>query len=86
MHIGTDQLADIDEQMRSANLDKAMSVIVARALPEAHHGLKPEHRRILYALPSGAQRTGTGGDCEPRGGPRRRCGSHHRGHTNGRPG
>lgn len=41
---------DIDEQMRSAYLDYAMSVIVARALPDARDGLKPVHRRILYAM------------------------------------
>ena len=50
MDIGTVQLADIDEQMRSAYLDYAMSVIVARALPDARDGLKPVHRRILYAM------------------------------------
>ncbi len=36
--------------MRSAYLDYAMSVIVARALPDARDGLKPVHRRILYAM------------------------------------
>ncbi len=50
MDIGTVQSADIDEQMRSAYLDYAMSVIVARALPDARDGLKPVHRRILYAM------------------------------------
>ena len=50
MDIGTVQLADIDDQMRSAYLDYAMSVIVARALPDARDGLKPVHRRILYAM------------------------------------
>ncbi|HRU94918.1 MAG TPA: DNA gyrase subunit A, partial [Anaerolineae bacterium] len=35
--------------MRSAYLDYAMSVIVARALPDARDGLKPVQRRILYA-------------------------------------
>ena len=48
--IGTIQPADIDETMRSAYLDYAMSVIVARALPDARDGLKPVHRRILYAI------------------------------------
>ena len=47
---GTIQTADIDEQMRTAYLDYAMSVIVARALPDARDGLKPVHRRILYAM------------------------------------
>ncbi|MGW8251606.1 MAG: DNA gyrase subunit A, partial [Anaerolineales bacterium] len=50
MDIGTIQQVDIDDQMRSAYLDYAMSVIVARALPEARDGLKPVHRRILYAM------------------------------------
>ena len=44
------QPIDIGEQMRSAYLDYAMSVIVARALPDARDGLKPVHRRILYAM------------------------------------
>ena len=44
------QQVDIDQQMRSAYLDYAMSVIVARALPDARDGLKPVHRRILYAM------------------------------------
>ncbi len=48
--IGTVQMADIDETMRAAYLDYAMSVIVARALPDARDGLKPVHRRILYAM------------------------------------
>jgi DNA gyrase subunit A len=50
MDIGSVQSVDIDEQMRTAYLDYAMSVIVARALPDARDGLKPVHRRILYAM------------------------------------
>ena len=50
MDIGSVEHVDIDEQMRSAYLDYAMSVIVARALPDARDGLKPVHRRILYAM------------------------------------
>jgi DNA gyrase subunit A len=50
MDIGTIQPVDIDDQMRTAYLDYAMSVIVARALPDARDGLKPVHRRILYAM------------------------------------
>jgi DNA gyrase subunit A len=50
MDVGTVQSVDIDQQMRSAYLDYAMSVIVARALPDARDGLKPVHRRILYAM------------------------------------
>jgi DNA gyrase subunit A len=48
--VGNIQQVDIDSQMRSAYLDYAMSVIVARALPDARDGLKPVHRRILYAM------------------------------------
>ena len=40
----------IEHEMRAAYLDYAMSVIVARALPDARDGLKPVHRRILYAM------------------------------------
>jgi len=50
MDIGNVEQVDIDEQMRAAYLDYAMSVIVARALPDARDGLKPVHRRILYAM------------------------------------
>ena len=50
MDIGSVQQVDIDAQMRTAYLDYAMSVIVARALPDARDGLKPVHRRILYAM------------------------------------
>ncbi len=50
MEIGNIQQVDIDDQMRAAYLDYAMSVIVARALPDARDGLKPAHRRILYAM------------------------------------
>ena len=50
MEIGNVQIIDIEQQMRSAYLDYAMSVIVARALPDARDGLKPVQRRILYAM------------------------------------
>ena len=50
MALGSVEPVDIGEQMRSAYLDYAMSVIVARALPDAKDGLKPVHRRILYAM------------------------------------
>jgi len=40
----------ITEEMKKSYLDYAMSVIVARALPDARDGLKPVHRRILYAM------------------------------------
>ncbi|MDO4909122.1 MAG: DNA gyrase subunit A [Corynebacterium sp.] len=41
---------DINEEMQSSYIDYAMSVIVGRALPEVRDGLKPVHRRILYAM------------------------------------
>ena len=41
---------DIEKEMKSAYLDYAMSVIVARALPDVRDGLKPVHRRIIYAM------------------------------------
>jgi len=50
MEIGTVRKIDIDQEMRNAYLDYAMSVIVARALPDVRDGLKPVHRRILYAM------------------------------------
>lgn len=50
MEIGTVKPVDIQREMRSAYLDYAMSVIVARALPDARDGLKPVQRRILYAM------------------------------------
>ena len=41
---------DIEKRMREAFIDYAMSVIVARALPDVRDGLKPVHRRILYSM------------------------------------
>ena len=41
---------DINEEMETSYIDYAMSVIVGRALPEVRDGLKPVHRRILYAM------------------------------------
>ncbi len=43
-------LADLEIEMRQSYLDYAMSVIVGRALPDIRDGLKPVHRRILYAM------------------------------------
>ena len=50
MEVGLVNKVDIDQEMQQAYLDYAMSVIVARALPDARDGLKPVHRRILYAM------------------------------------
>ena len=41
---------NIETQMKSAYIDYSMSVIVSRALPDVRDGLKPVHRRILYAM------------------------------------
>ncbi len=41
---------NIEEEMKSSYIDYSMSVIVARALPDARDGLKPVHRRILYSM------------------------------------
>ncbi|MBI2642607.1 MAG: DNA gyrase subunit A [Candidatus Wildermuthbacteria bacterium] len=48
--IGAVKDREIVEEMRSSYLDYAMSVIVARALPDVRDGLKPVHRRILFAM------------------------------------
>jgi DNA gyrase subunit A len=50
MIIGDVHQVHIEQEMRDAYLDYAMSVIVSRALPDARDGLKPVHRRILYAM------------------------------------
>jgi len=62
MVLGSVKPVTIEEEMRSSYLDYAMSVIVSRALPDVRDGLKPVHRRILYAMndmglsPSGPHR------------------------------
>ncbi len=57
--IGTVRQRDINEELQEAYLDYAMSVIVARALPDARDGLKPVHRRILFAMYDMGLRAGT---------------------------
>ncbi len=52
MEVGLVRRIDIDAEMQQSYLDYAMSVIVARALPDARDGLKPVHRRILHAMHS----------------------------------
>jgi DNA gyrase subunit A len=52
MEVGLVRRIDIDTEMQQSYLDYAMSVIVARALPDARDGLKPVHRRILHAMHS----------------------------------
>jgi DNA gyrase subunit A len=46
----THQPVDIEDEVRRSFLDYAMSVIISRALPDVRDGLKPVHRRILYAM------------------------------------
>ncbi len=50
LNIGVVKQIDIDKEMRSSYLEYAMSIIVSRALPDVRDGLKPVHRRILYAM------------------------------------
>ena len=50
MDFGLIRPIDINDEMQQAYLDYAMSVIISRALPDARDGLKPVHRRILYAM------------------------------------
>lgn len=57
--IGVIRSININEEMRGSYLDYAMSVIVSRALPDARDGLKPVHRRILFAMYDMGLRPGT---------------------------
>ena len=50
MEIGIVRPVSINDEMRTAYLDYAMSVIVSRALPDARDGLKPVHVRVLYGM------------------------------------
>src|SRR5512138_3194837 len=59
MELGLIRKIDIDHAMRGAYLDYAMSVIVARALPDARDGLKPVQRRILYVMHDTGARSNT---------------------------
>src|SRR5436189_3008987 len=51
---------ELTQEMRSSYLDYAMSVIVGRALPDVRDGLKPVHRRVLYAMYDGGYRPDRG--------------------------
>ena len=44
------KIVDVEESIKTSYLDYSMSVIIGRALPDARDGLKPVHRRILYAM------------------------------------
>ena len=54
------ELVDLQDEIQKSYLDYAMSVIVGRALPEIRDGLKPVHRRILYAMYDGGYRPDRG--------------------------
>ena len=47
---GRIEARELEAEMRSSFLDYAMSVIVARALPDVRDGLKPVHRRVLFGM------------------------------------
>ena len=55
MH-GRIEPVDLQVEMQRSYLDYAMSVIVSRALPDVRDGLKPVHRRVLYAMYDGGYR------------------------------
>jgi DNA gyrase subunit A len=59
VEIGNVRLASLENEMRQSYLDYAMSVIVQRALPDARDGLKPVHRRVLYAMAEMGMRSNT---------------------------
>lgn len=50
LNVGVIKQRSLEQEMQESYLDYAMSVIVARALPDVRDGLKPVHRRILYAM------------------------------------
>ena len=50
---------DIQQEMQRSYIDYAMSVIVARALPDVRDGLKPVHRRVLYSMYATGLRPGS---------------------------
>jgi DNA gyrase subunit A len=57
---GRTQVVDLTGEMQKSYLDYAMSVIVGRALPDVRDGLKPVHRRVLYAMYDGGYRPDRG--------------------------
>ena len=50
------EAVDLQQEMQRSYIDYAMSVIVGRALPDVRDGLKPVHRRVLYAMYDGGYR------------------------------
>ena len=59
----------IQDELRTSYLDYAMSVIIGRAIPDVRDGLKPVHRRVIYAMYDGGYRPdhGTGAPGGPGG-------------------
>ena len=58
---------ELQTSMQRAYIDYAMAVIVGRALPDVRDGLKPVHRRVLYAMYDGGYRPDRGfSKCSPR--------------------
>src|SRR5438132_221681 len=55
---GRIEVRELEQEMRSSFLDYSMSVIVSRALPDVRDGLKPVHRRVLYAMWADGNRAG----------------------------
>src|ERR1043165_2783102 len=51
--LGRVETRELEQEMRASFLDYAMSVIVSRALPDVRDGLKPVHRRVLFAMHEG---------------------------------
>jgi DNA gyrase subunit A len=60
MHGGVVEPVDLQHEVQSSYLDYAMSVIVGRALPDVRDGLKPVHRRVIYAMYDGGYRPDRG--------------------------
>ena len=58
-HVGI-RPVEIRDEIQNAYLDYAMSVIVGRALPDVRDGLKPVHRRVIYAMYDGGYRPDRG--------------------------
>ncbi|MEN0072181.1 MAG: DNA gyrase subunit A, partial [Propionicimonas sp.] len=54
--VGRTEEIDLQVEIQRSYLDYAMSVIVGRALPDVRDGLKPVHRRVLYAMYDGGYR------------------------------
>ena len=50
MELNNVKAINIEEELKTSFLDYSMSVIVSRALPDVRDGMKPVHRRILYAM------------------------------------